>query len=769
MRFKVVLFLSILIAGFLAGGYISLAKGVPSIAELRESRPTDGTKVYADDDTLIGEFKVERGIHVPLEKIPKHLINAVIAVEDSRFWQHRGLDFIGIGRAIVRNLMHADIKEGGSTITQQLAKITFLTPDRTLSRKLREAQLAIKIEKELSKKEILELYLNRIYLGHGAYGVEMASRQYFGKSVTQINLPEAAMLAGLIKAPNTFSPYNNLVRSKQRQEVVLARMEAEGYLKPSERQKARKQPIRLSSLRETRDAYSYFLEYIRQQLEQDFGVEMVYKGGLRVHTTMNKKAQMNAQTALQEGLREIDKRRGWRGPIGHREDVDAEDNSGRASFSASIGDISTGVVLSVKPREAVIKARGITGRLLLADALWASNIVDSKTNRTRSIKNFDLTDILQKGDVVWVRFISIGQNVTFGLEQKPEVEGAIVVVDPITGHIKALAGGYNFTKSEFNRAIYAKRQAGSAIKPVFYASALENGFTAASIVNDEPVSYWWGPGREWSPENYDGKYHGPTRLRDALAYSRNIITVKIVDEVGIDRAISVARNAGISSDMPRELSIALGSVSVTPLELTMTYATFANSGIKMKPISIRYIKDSAGRILESIEPEGIEAISPQTSFLITSMMKDVINYGTGMRANIGRPAAGKTGTSNDYKDAWFIGYTPQLVSGVWVGFDDMRRSLGSGEAGGRAAAPIWANFMKNTLSEEPVLDFIAPEGIVMFPIDPVTGLLSADPSTAVYEFFKDGTQPVRYSEPSAISSARSSEKIEKQIVDINYD
>lgn len=754
MRFKVV-FSLILIFSLLAGGYISFAKGMPSIlpsiAELKEYRPTNGTRVYADDGTLIGEFKVERGIHVPLEKIPKHLINAVIATEDSRFWQHNGIDYIGIGRALITNIMHARIKEGGSTITQQLAKITFLTPDRTLIRKAREAMLAIKIERELSKEEILELYLNNIYLGHGAYGVEMASRQYFGKSVTRISLPEAAMLAGLIKAPNTFSPYNNLVRAKQRQEVVLARMEAEGYLKPSERQKARKQPIRLSSLRETRDAYSYFLEYIRQQLEQDYGVEMVYKGGLRVHTTMNKKAQMNAQTALQEGLREIDKRMGWRGPIGHRENINIANNSGRASFSASIGDISTGVVLSVKPREAVIKARGITGRLLLADALWASNIIDSKTGRTRSIKNFDLTDILQKGDVVWVRFRSTGQNVTFGLEQKPEVEGAIVVVDPVTGHIKALAGGYNFTRSQFNRAVHAKRQAGSAIKPVIFAAALENGFTAASIVNDEPVSFRWGTGGEWSPENYDGKYYGPMRLRDALAYSRNIITVRLADEIGIDHVLSVARTAGISSDMPRDLSISLGSVSVTPLEMTMTYATFANGGIKMKPISIRYIKDSAGRILKSMEPEGIEAINPQTSFLITSMMKDVINYGTGARANIGRPAAGKTGTSDDYKDAWFIGYTPQLAAGVWVGFDDMRRSLGFGEAGGRAAAPIWANFMKNTLAEEPILDFTMPEGIVIFPIDPLTGLLSADPSAAVYEFFKDGTQPYRYSESPPMS------------------
>ncbi len=752
MRFKLIITISVLIFGFIAGGYLAVAKGAPSIAELKKYRTTDGTKVYADDDTLIGEFKVEKGIFVPLSSVPEHLKNAVIAVEDSRFWQHKGIDYIGIGRALIKDIMHARLKEGGSTITQQLAKIMFLTPEKTIRRKLREAQLAIRIEKELSKNEILELYFNRVYFGHGAYGIETATRLYFGKSVSEITMPEAALLAGLIKAPNTYSPYNNLVRSKERQEIVLVRMEEEGYIKPSERTAAKNQPIHLSSLRASTEANNYFLEYIRQQLEQKYGVETVYKGELKVYTTLDKNAQMHAQKALQEGLREVDKRRGWRGPIGHKKDIKTDSDEQRVSFSASVGDIATGVVLSVSPKDAVIKARGITGRLMLADAQWASNIIDRSSGKIKTIQNLKLTDLLKKGDIVWVKFKAIsGKNVAFMLEQDPEVEGAVVAIEPETGFIRAVVGGFSFTKSEYNRAVYAKRQPGSAIKPIIYAAALEHGFTPAGIINDEPVSYPGGLGGTWRPENYDRKHYGPTTLREALAYSRNVVTVKLVDSVGIDKVMSFARDAGISAEMPRELTIALGSISMSPLEMATTYSTFANGGIKITPIAIKYIADSKGNILESNEPEGLESITPQTSFLITSMMKDVINYGTGMRANIGRPAAGKTGTSNDYKDAWFVGYTPQIVGCVWVGFDDMRRPLGAGEVGGRAAAPIWANFMRNILAGESVADFSPPEGIIRVSIDPRTGLLSHDATSGVFEYFREGTQPRDYSKtPSKV-------------------
>lgn len=701
-RFILIIFL-VLLLGSIVGGYLALAEGIPAISELKKNRYTEGTKVYADDNTLIGEFKIEKGFHVTYEKFPSHLVNAVVAVEDSRFWTHKGIDYIGIARALIVDIMHGSIKQGGSTITQQLAKIMFLTPEKTLKRKIKEAHLAIKLEKELSKKEILELYLNKVYFGHGAYGIEMASRLYFGKSVSEINLPEAALLVGLIKAPNAYSPFNNLVKAKERQEVVLARMEAEGYITQTQRETYKRYPIKLSSFRFEREAKNYFLEYIRQQIEQKYGEDLVYKKGLRVYTTLNKNAQVYAQKALQEGLREIDKRKGWRGPIGFKE-IKSEQQKviSKPTIPITKGEISTGVVLAVTPKESTISTRGITGRLLLEDALWASNILDVKTGKIKTIKNFKLTDILKKGDIIYVKVKSVDKNnITFSLEQNPEIEGALVAIEPETGYIKAMIGGFSFSKSDYNRAIMAKRQPGSAFKPFIYAVALQKGYTPESIIIDEPVTYRWG-NQEWSPENYDKKYLGPTTLREALAYSRNIVTVKLVDAIGIDIVREFAIKAGIQSHIPRELAIALGSISVNPLELTAAYSVFANNGIKSKPIAIRYITDSKGSLLEENLPESEQILGPEVSNQLTSLLKDVILYGTGMRANIGRNAAGKTGTTNDYRDAWFIGYTHHLVAGVWVGYDDMRRSLGPSEVGGRAAAPIWATFMKSYLSSIPV-------------------------------------------------------------------
>src|SRR5208337_4787022 len=471
MRFKLVLFILVIVLGSAAGGYLAIAQGTPSIAELKKYSATTGTKVYADDNSLIGELKVERGIFVSFEKIPDNVKNAVVAVEDSRFWRHKGIDYIGIARALVQDVIHASLKEGGSTITQQLAKIMFLSPEKTIKRKIREAQLAMKLEKELSKKEILEIYLNKVYFGHGAYGIEMASRVYFGKSVGQLSLPEAAMLAGLIKAPSTYSPYNDLVKAKERQEIVLARMQEEGYITASQRAAAKAALPSLSSLRSNTDTYNYFLEYVRQQLEQKYGVEMVYKGGLKVYTTLSKSDQMYAQRALQEGLREVDKRRGWRGPIGHKDLVKGDTAEHKVSFTASAGDISTGVVISAGPREAVVKARGLTGKLLLSDALWALNSAGKDLKKPESVKALRLTDILHRGDIIWVKFRSIAnKNVTFSLEQEPDIEGALVAVEPETGYVRAIVGGYSFTRSEYNRALNAERQPGSAFKPIIYAA-----------------------------------------------------------------------------------------------------------------------------------------------------------------------------------------------------------------------------------------------------------------------------------------------------------
>ncbi len=696
MKIKIIIVAILLFIAFVAGAGFALLSDMPSVKDFEKIKVTNGTKVYADDGTLIGEFKIQKGIYIPLKQIPKYLIDAVLATEDSRFWKHKGIDYIGIGRALITDIFHMSLKEGGSTITQQLAKIMFLTPEKTLSRKIKEAYLAIKIEQELTKEKILELYLNNVYFGHGAYGVEMASRIYFGKSVHSITLSEAALLAGLIKAPNAYSPYNDLVRAKQRQEVVLERMEREELITPQERKKASKEPIYLSSLRVSTENYNYFLEYIRRQLEENFDVEKIYKGNLRVYTTVDPRAQFAAQRALQEGLREVDKRIGWRGPAG-RISIKEEEKEENVAFTPSQGDIARGTVVSVTATQATVKARGVKGKLLLNDASWASKVVE-QNGKIKILKNFRLTDILHPGDLIMVRFKKVGREILFSLEQEPEIEGALVAIEPQTGYIKAMVGGYNFQKGEFNRAVYAQRQPGSAFKPFVYAAAIEKGFTPESTILDEPVSYKSGL-KEWSPSNYDGEFWGEITLTMALAYSRNVPTVRLAETIGIDSIMSVAKRAGINSQMPPDLTLALGSLSLSPLELTAAYATFANGGKRIKPIAIKYVTDSSGKILLKNEPEIEDVLPQEVAETITDMLKDVITYGTGTRANIGGNVAGKTGTSNDFKDAWFVGYTSQLVAGVWVGYDDMRKTLGQGEAGGRVSAPIWARFMKEAIAQ----------------------------------------------------------------------
>jgi penicillin-binding protein 1A len=754
---KLLLLLLVLIFGAAAGGYLALIRGVPQIEEIKGYSPALGTKVYADDDTLIGEFKVEKGIYVPISKIPENLIRAVVAVEDSRFWQHRGIDYIAIVRALLKDALAGRIKEGASTITQQLAKVVFLSPEKTIARKLKEAILAFRLEKNLTKEEILELYLNRVYFGHGAYGVEMAARAYFGKSVSDVSLAEAALLGGLVRAPAKYSPYNDFERAKGRQYIVLKRMQEEGYVSSEEADRIYKQPLHLSSMRSELDTQNYFLEYVRKYLEDKYGVEMIYRGGLKVYTTLNKQMQVHAVTSLQNGLRELDKRQGYRGPVGHK-DLSPRDEQGEGKPTGKVvmreGDMMTAVVLSASDEHAIVKARGFSGRIFLQETLWAKKLVDANGRLIKEYRHFRLSDILKPGDVIRVQVKGmIGNEPVFALEQDPIVQGAVVSIEPSTGYIRAMVGGYDFSKSEFNRAVFARRQAGSAFKPVIYAAAMDNGYTPASMIVDEPISYSTEQFGEWKPENYDRKYHGPTRLREALANSRNIVTIKLLEHVGVQKTIKFANVLGIQGALPYNLSLALGSLSVTPLELTSAFCVFAESGMKMNPIAVKYMIDADGNVLENNVPKGVMAISPQTAFLTTSMLEDVVKYGTAKRARvIPRAVAGKTGTTNDYRDAWFIGYTPELAAGVWVGFDNMR-PLGTKETGARAALPIWIEFMQQTLTEFFPLDnsdeekksFPVPDGIVTAVIDPLTGLLAAGDSEKMIEFFKEGGVPRGYS------------------------
>jgi penicillin-binding protein 1A len=756
---RLFILLIVITLGVLVGGYLALLKGVPEIEDIKGYLPANGTKVYADDDTFIGEFRVEKGEYVPINKIPEYLIKAVVAVEDSRFWLHRGIDYIAILRALSRDIRARRIKEGASTITQQLAKVVFLSPERTITRKLKEAMLAFRLEKNLTKEEILELYLNKIYFGHGAYGVEMAARAYFGKSVSDITLAEAALLCGLIKAPSRYSPYNNLERAKGRQKVVLNRMQEEGYITREQAEEAYKEPLYLSSARYKKFTPNYFLEYVRKYLEDKYGVEMTYKGGLKVYTTLNKNIQIAAIEALKKGLRQLDRRQGFRGPIGHK-DIDLkkelEEKTQYKKVVLKEGDVVNATVLKVSAQQATLKTRGVIGKLFLEDARWARKVIDSKGNVIKEYNNLKLTYILKRGDIIKVRVKEIrnGKPV-FSLEQEPLVQGAIVAIEPSTGYIRAIVGGYDFNKSEFNRAVFARRQAGSAFKPIIFAAAMDHGYTPASIIIDEPIVYESEEFGDWEPENYDGKYHGATRLREALIHSRNIVTVKLLEEMGVDKVIKFARKLGIKGPFPHNLTLALGSLSVSPLEITSAFCVFAQGGIRMEPIAIKYIIDSDGNVIENNQPRGVRVISPQTAFLATSMLEDVVKHGTGWRARVlKRPVAGKTGTTNEYRDAWFIGYTPELAAGVWVGFDNMR-TLGDEETGSRAAAPIWVSFMKKALSELSPFDgddsggekrgFPVPDGIVTGVIDPLTGLLATNETEKMVEFFKEGTVPTVYS------------------------
>jgi penicillin-binding protein 1A len=749
VKFTLFFLIMPIMLGTVLGGFLAFARTVPSIVELKQEVIPPGTKIFAEDDSLIGELKIRKGVFIPFELLPPDLINAVVSVEDSNYWKHGGIDYLAIVRAATADIIHRKIKQGASTITMQLAKNTFLTPERTFRRKFKELVLSLRIENNLTKEEILEFYLNRMYFGSGAYGVEMASQTYFGKPVKKLTLPEASMIAGLLKAPSAYSPRKSFKKAKSRQEIVLKRMENEGFISHKQRLKAQKTAIYLSHSEKNRWTNNYFVDYVRNYLEDRYGREVIYKGGLKVYTTLDKKAQTTAQLAVQKGILALDKRRGYRGPIDHLDLDELEEDPGLLpSYRATPpqeGDRTHAIVLEVTRGSARIKADALQGTLSLKDSWWAGQVINTSTRKHERIKDFNLKSILVPGDVIWVKVKSVKDGLaSFSLEQEPEVQGALVALEPDSGYIRALIGGYNFGSSQYNRALYARRQVGSAFKPIIYALAMTRGFTPASIIVDEEINYQSGNEDEeyWAPRNYDGKYHGPTRLRVALAKSRNVVTVKLVDALGIDRLIDFAKRMGVPDEMPRNLTLALGSMGMTPLELTSTYGSFANGGLKMKPIGIKYITDINGRIIENNEPEGTRVLDRDSAFLITSMLQSAVKKGTGWRARaLRRPVAGKTGTTNDNIDAWFLGYTPDLITGTWVGFDEPR-FLGPIETGSRAAAPIWVDFMLKATANRERSEFDKPPTIVSRKIDPATGLLANKwTKSPLIEFFKEGTEP----------------------------
>ncbi|NMC74712.1 MAG: PBP1A family penicillin-binding protein, partial [Geobacteraceae bacterium] len=613
-------FLVLLVFGF-ALYFLYLNASLPRVDRLADYRPPIVTQVYGDDGTLVGEFFLERRTVVPVEKIPKKLIQAFVAAEDSNFFQHKGLDYLGIVRAAVKNLVSFSRKEGASTITQQVAKSMLLTPEKKFSRKFKEAILAKRMEERLSKDDILYIYLNQIYLGAGSYGVQIAAETYFGKDVENLNLAEMAMLAGLTKGPELYSPIKHLDRARERQAYVLGRMLEEGYITQAEADHARRTPIVISSRKKVNSAQSaYFLEHIRIQLEQKYGEDLLYKGGLRIYTTMNAEMQKAAHENVVSGLKAVDKRQGFRGPVTSLAPEQVEEfcrkvEQGIDTASMKPGETYQGVVVAVdrSKGEATVRVGDRTGILSRRNMAWAGGVplVDRYESGVR-----EKTKSISLGSVIEVSVItpdSDKRGAVFALDQEPLAQAALIALDPRTGAVKAMIGGYDFRRSQFNRAVQARRNPGSAFKPIIYAAALDKNMTAATVIDDSPVEYPGNGFKAWKPKNYDNTYRGPVTMRTALTNSINVVSVKILESIGVDYAIEYAKKLGITSPLTANLTLALGSSSVTPLELTSAYAVFASGGYRTVPYFITRVVDADGRILEQAEPPRIPAFSPVSS------------------------------------------------------------------------------------------------------------------------------------------------------------
>ena len=726
----------------LVGGFV-----LPKIEVAKAYKPNAITYVYSDDNALIGHICLEKRVFVPINKVPKILQEAFISAEDRNFYNHSGIDLGGIMRAGFKNLFAGRIVQGGSTITQQVARWMFLSKERTMTRKLKEALLALRIENKLTKKQILELYLNQIYFGHGAYGVEIASRDYFNKGVDKLTLGEASLLAGLPKAPNTYSPLRNPVLAKKRRDYVLERMYEDGKISKSQKENAAKEEINLNPYLKDMEASPYFLSLVEKKLREEYSKEKQHSYELKVYTTLNRRLQRIAIQSLKEGLRELDKRQidqnkktAYRGPLKH---LSLEEMNNLEDFdwgfnieeTPKAGTIVTGVVDGIDDEQASLKIQRFKGIIKKSGLKWAFGEGGPQKP----------ADLLAIGGVVKGRVVKERKNNTLelALEQDPLVQGAIVAIDPKTGEIKALVGGFDFDRSQYNRAISARREPGSAFKPIIYFTALQNGYTPASIIIDSPIVF----GNEnddslWKPENFGNKFYGPTLLRDALVYSRNVCTVKLLKEIGIPKVIENARAFGIKSPLERNLSLALGTSSVSLFELTDAYSVFANLGEKAEPTAIRFVRKSSGEKIQEETGGSKRIFDEKTTFILVKILEGVVEEGTGTGEKVlGIPVAGKTGTTNNYMDAWFVGFTQNLVVGVWVGYDD-KKSLGRGETGARAALPIWVRFMSEALKGYDVVDFPKPEGIVETAIDPKTGkIATAETENPVTGYFIEGTQP----------------------------
>ncbi|MBG0789213.1 MAG: PBP1A family penicillin-binding protein [Desulfovibrionaceae bacterium] len=727
------------------------AKDLPGFKNITDYNPPLVTTVYAKDNQVLGYFYKEKRFLVTLDQMSGWVPKAFLASEDASFYEHEGVDLTAIVRAFKANMMAGRTKQGGSTITQQIIKRLLLTSEKSYQRKLKEAILAFRLEKYLTKEEILTIYLNHIFLGAHSYGVEAASRTYFARHATDLTLAQAAMLAGLPQAPSRYNPYRNFDLAKQRQRYVLDQMHRLNWITDDQYHEAVNEAIVLEAMPDPSwKTGAYYLEEVRRRLIDTYGEEATYNGGLTVTTPCDLRHQAIAEKAVRRGLINSAKRRGWTGPIGTFTPADVpailEEGPQDTENIMDKTNLMKAWVSAVYQDKAVVRFGRFHGVIPLKSMWWVRE-PDPKKSHEDVPNPTDARKVLKKGDVVWVTVEEAPESEegtwVLDLERKPEVEGALVSMKPDTGEVLALVGGYGFEKSQFNRATQAKRQPGSAFKPIVYSAALDSGFTASSIVLDAPIVYANdAEGKLWRPQNFEGTFDGPTLLRTALVKSKNLCTIRVAQKIGIRTIIDRAKAMGLETDFPYDLSVSLGSASVSLMNLCQAYTTFPRGGSWIRPRTVLSVKSAWGEDMYTSEPEMVDAFSPQTAYIMASLMKQVVRNGTGWRARVlKRPVAGKTGTSNNEQDAWFMGYAPYLLTGVYVGFDELT-PMGKWETGSRAASPIWVDYRKQVEEEFPYQDFTQPPGIVMVKVDGATGkLASPSSSTEFFLPFKEGTEP----------------------------
>jgi penicillin-binding protein 1A len=759
-----------------AGMFWHFSKDLPDYSQLQDYEPPVMTRVHASDGALVAEYATQRRLYLPIQAIPKLVLNAFIAAEDKSFYDHGGLDFQGIARAtlfMLQNYGSGKRPQGASTITQQVAKNFFLTNEASFERKVKEALLALRMERTYSKDKILELYLNEIYLGFSSYGVAAASLLYFDKSVHELTAAEAAYLAALPKGPNNYHPFRRREDAIGRRNYVLDRMAEDGYLKPAEAEKAKKDPFNVTVRPTGAHIYAaeYFAEEVRRDLNERYGEKKLYEGGLSVRTTLDPKLQSIARKTLTDGMVKFDETQGYRGAVAK---LDMTGDWGvKLADQKALSDVAPwrlAVVLEVsdqaariglqparEPGGGVSKDRQI-GSIPIEGVKWAKAASGPDRNKTPA----RVGQVLGAGDVIYVEPVNKDTG-TYRLRQIPEISGAIVAMDPWTGRVLAMVGGFSFDQSQFNRATQALRQPGSSFKPFVYAAALDNGYTPSTVVMDAPIEVDTGAGGVWKPENYSHKFYGPQTLRFGIEHSRNVMTVRLAQDVGMPLIAEYAKRFGVYDDMPTYLSFALGAGETTVMRMVSAYSMFANGGKRIKPTLIDRIQDRYGHTIfrhDQRECRGCQAakwqnqpeptmvdrreqvLDPMTAYQITSMMEGVVQRGTAtVVRDVGKPVAGKTGTTNDEKDVWFIGFSPDMAVGVYLGYDKPRH-IGNRATGGGIAAPIVKEFLKTALADKPAVPFRVPPGIKLIRIDPKSGMrIAAGSPGGLLEAFKPGTAP----------------------------